>query len=81
MGALTRREQQQVDQANASGKPPVVLIHGLWLLPSSWDRWAGLFEEAAFEHYLPNKWAFDRAWGEFIPAALKDRADRFLREG
>jgi hypothetical protein len=42
---------------------------------------AGLFEEAAFEHYLPNRWAFDRAWGELIPAALKDRAGRFLREG
>ncbi len=40
---------------------------------------AGLFEEAAFEQYLPIKWAYDRAWGEFIPAALKDRANRFLR--
>ena len=42
---------------------------------------AGLFEEAAFEQYLPIKWAFDRAWGELIPAALKERADRFLRGG
>jgi len=42
---------------------------------------AGLFEEAAFEHYLLNKWAFDRAWGELIPAALKGRADRFRRGG
>jgi len=46
MAAITPRERQQVDQANASGKTPVVFIHGLWLLPSSWDRWAQLFEEA-----------------------------------
>jgi hypothetical protein len=31
----------QVDKANASGRTPVVFIHGLWLLPSSWDRWTG----------------------------------------
>jgi hypothetical protein len=28
----------QVEQANATGRTPVVFIHGLWLLPSSWDR-------------------------------------------
>jgi non-heme chloroperoxidase len=27
---------------------PVVFIHGLWLLPSSWDRWASVFEEAGY---------------------------------
>jgi pimeloyl-ACP methyl ester carboxylesterase len=25
---------------------PVVFVHGLWLLPSSWDRWVALFEDA-----------------------------------
>ncbi|HEV7363488.1 MAG TPA: alpha/beta hydrolase, partial [Solirubrobacteraceae bacterium] len=45
---MTQREEQQIDQANASGKTPVVFIHGLWLLPSSWDRWAGVFEEAGY---------------------------------
>src|SRR3954462_7127545 len=48
MAALSQREQQQVDRANASGNPPVVFVHGLWLLPSSWDRWATLFENAGF---------------------------------
>ena len=33
--------------------PPVVFIHGLWLLPSSWDRWAELFEEAGFTAHSP----------------------------
>jgi pimeloyl-ACP methyl ester carboxylesterase len=44
--AVTARETQQIDAANASGRTPVVFIHGLWLLPSSWDRWAQLFDEA-----------------------------------
>jgi non-heme chloroperoxidase len=48
MPAVTQRETHQVDQANASGRIPVVFIHGLWLLPSSWDRWAAVFDEAGF---------------------------------
>jgi pimeloyl-ACP methyl ester carboxylesterase len=40
--------QAQIDAANASGKPPVVFIHGLWLLANSWDRWAGVFTDAGF---------------------------------
>jgi pimeloyl-ACP methyl ester carboxylesterase len=43
----------QIDQANATGLTPVVFIHGLWLLPSSWDRWAALFEEAGFTALTP----------------------------
>jgi pimeloyl-ACP methyl ester carboxylesterase len=39
---------EQVERANSSGRPPAVFIHGLWLLPSSWDRWVALFEEAGF---------------------------------
>ena len=53
MAAITQREAQQVEQANASGKTPVVFIHGLWLLPSSWDRWASLFEEAGYAPVTP----------------------------
>jgi pimeloyl-ACP methyl ester carboxylesterase len=51
--ALTKREAEQVDRANGSGKTPVVLIHGLWLLPSSWDRWARLFEDAGYAAVAP----------------------------
>ena len=39
---------EQIAQANDSGRVPVVFIHGLWLLPSSWDRWADLFAEAGY---------------------------------
>src|SRR4051812_25082842 len=52
--AITQREMEQVERANASGKTPVVLIHGLWLLPSSWDRWAQRFEEAGFAAVTPS---------------------------
>src|SRR5215469_12269276 len=41
-------EIAQVERANATSRPPVVFVHGLWLLPSSWDRWAALFEEAGY---------------------------------
>jgi pimeloyl-ACP methyl ester carboxylesterase len=51
---MTPREAEQVDRANASGKTPVVFIHGLWLLPSSWDRWAELFEEAGYSAVTPS---------------------------
>jgi len=41
-------DREQVERANASGHTPVVFVHGLWLLPSSWDRWAGVFNEAGY---------------------------------
>jgi non-heme chloroperoxidase len=53
MAPITSREQQQIDQANASERTPVVLIHGLWLLPNSWDSWAGFLEEAGYAAVAP----------------------------
>jgi non-heme chloroperoxidase len=46
-------EAEQIERANASGKTPAVFIHGLWLLPSSWDRWATVFEEAGYSALTP----------------------------
>src|SRR4051794_23310069 len=43
----------EIDEANATGRTPVVFIHGLWLLPSSWDRWAGVFEQAGYTALTP----------------------------
>jgi pimeloyl-ACP methyl ester carboxylesterase len=51
--AITKREDEQIQKANQSGKPPVVFIHGLWLLPSSWDNWARVFEEAGYAAVTP----------------------------
>jgi len=53
MTTVTKQERAQVDKANASGRTPVVFVHGLWLLPSSWDRWARLFEGAGFAAVSP----------------------------
>jgi non-heme chloroperoxidase len=49
----TVTEADQIAEANASKKTPVVFIHGLWLLPSSWDRWAKVFEEAGYAPLTP----------------------------
>jgi pimeloyl-ACP methyl ester carboxylesterase len=48
MSTVTVREAERVAAANASGRQPVVFIHGLWLLHSSWDAWRGLFEEKGY---------------------------------
>jgi pimeloyl-ACP methyl ester carboxylesterase len=43
----------QVERANTSGLTPVVFIHGLWLLPHSWDRWATVFAQAGYAPVQP----------------------------
>ncbi|HEX2708514.1 MAG TPA: alpha/beta hydrolase [Solirubrobacterales bacterium] len=53
MATITEYESEQIEKANATGKTPVVFIHGLWLLPSSWDRWATVFEEAGYTPLTP----------------------------
>jgi pimeloyl-ACP methyl ester carboxylesterase len=53
MAELTDFETGQIEQANASGRRPVVFIHGLWLLPMSWDRWRTMFEDAGFATLSP----------------------------
>ena len=50
---ITEHEMQQVERANATGLQPIVFVHGLWLLPSSWDRWAVVFEEAGYTALTP----------------------------
>lgn len=50
---ITDHEAEQVERANASGRTPVVFVHGLWLLPNSWDRWATLFDEAGYVAVTP----------------------------
>src|SRR5688500_701825 len=50
---ITEHEAAQIERANASSATPVVFVHGLWLLPSSWDRWVTLFEEAGYIGLTP----------------------------
>jgi len=51
--AITDYELEQVERANTTDATPVVFVHGLWLLPSSWDRWAAMFEEAGYVAVTP----------------------------
>jgi non-heme chloroperoxidase len=53
MATVMGRDQEQAERANASALTPVVFIHGLWLLPSSWDRWSAVFEEAGYTALTP----------------------------
>jgi non-heme chloroperoxidase len=53
MPDTTDYEAQQIEQANAAKITPVVFIHGLWLLPTSWDRWRAVFEEAGYVTLAP----------------------------
>jgi non-heme chloroperoxidase len=50
---LSVEEAQQIERANSNGRRPVVFVHGLWLLPSSWERWEALFEADGFVALSP----------------------------
>ncbi len=62
----------------------MVFIHGLWLLPSSWDRWATVFEEAGYAPLTPG-WPDDPETVEeanehpevFAGKTIGDVADHF----
>ena len=45
---ITPREAAEIAAANESGRQPVVLIHGLWLLAGSWDNWRRALEERGY---------------------------------
>ncbi|HEX2681640.1 MAG TPA: alpha/beta hydrolase, partial [Candidatus Dormibacteraeota bacterium] len=64
---ITRQETEQVERANASRKTPVVFVHGLWLLSSSWERWSALFEDAGYIATAPG-------WPDDPPTVAEARA-------
>jgi non-heme chloroperoxidase len=51
--SITEHEAQLVQRANETSRQPVVFVHGLWLLPSSWDRWASAFNAAGYVALTP----------------------------
>jgi pimeloyl-ACP methyl ester carboxylesterase len=53
MTDVTRTESDQIEAANASGAMPVVFVHGLWLLPGSWDKWRESFTAAGYSTLAP----------------------------
>jgi non-heme chloroperoxidase len=54
MASIPTRENREIAAANASGNTPVVFIHGLWLLPSSWANWADFFTQAGYAPLTPD---------------------------
>ena len=54
MASVSERENREIEAANASGNTPVVFIHGLWLLPSSWNAWADFFKQAGYAPLTPD---------------------------
>jgi pimeloyl-ACP methyl ester carboxylesterase len=53
MTEIPQHTLDDIAEVNASGLTPVVFIHGLWLLPSSWDRWAEVFKAAGYAPISP----------------------------
>jgi non-heme chloroperoxidase len=51
---VREHERKQIERANASGRDPVIFVHGLWLLSSSWSRWAEMFEAAGYTALTPS---------------------------
>src|SRR3954454_5020788 len=76
---ITEHEAQQVSRANDTGLQPVVFIHGLWLLPSSWDRWAKLFEDAGYSALTPG-WPDDPETVEEAKAHPEVFADKTVAQ-
>jgi pimeloyl-ACP methyl ester carboxylesterase len=54
MASISGREHREIEAANTAGNTPVVLIHGLWLLPSSWANWADFFKQAGYAPLTPD---------------------------
>lgn len=84
MSSIMDYESAQVERANATGLEPIVFVHGLWLLPSSWDRWAKRFEAAGYVALTPG-WPDDPETAEearahperFAHKTIEQIADHF----
>ena len=67
----------RIERTNASQKPPVIFIHGLWSKPSSWDRWADMFEAAGYAPLAPG-WPAELG-GAAAPETIGEVAAHFAR--
>jgi non-heme chloroperoxidase len=76
---ITEFEQDQIERANATTATPVVLIHGLWLLPSSWANWVDFFTEAGYAPLTP-VWPDDPATVEEARANPNVFANKTLKQ-
>ncbi len=53
-------ERGEIARANESDRTPVMFVHGLWLLSSSWAPWQAFFEDNGFVALAPG-WPDDPA--------------------
>src|SRR5205809_4681411 len=67
---------EQIAAANGSGRTPVVFVHGLWLLRTSWKPWEELFEAAGYAPVSAD-WPGDPA----SVAAARENPDAFAGKG
>src|SRR6266480_1375226 len=79
MATITEHEEQEISEANASGRNPVAFVHGLWLLPSSWDRWETFFQEAGYATLAPS-WPDDPETVEEARAKPEVFAGKSIKE-
>src|SRR5215510_6435025 len=79
MASIFERENGEIEAANASGQTPIVLIHGLWLLPSSWANWVDFFKQAGYAPLTPD-WPDDPATVEEARANPSVFAKKTLNE-
>jgi pimeloyl-ACP methyl ester carboxylesterase len=77
--AITDQERSQIETANAAGKTPVVFIHGLWLLASSWDDWVAFFAESGYSG-VAAAWPDDPSTVEVARAEPEVLAKKSLRQ-
>src|SRR6266540_3658347 len=79
MASISERESREIEAANASGTTPVVFIHGLWLLPSSWANWADFFKQAGYAPLTPD-WPDDPETVEGARAEPEVLAKKTLKQ-
>lgn len=79
MASISERENREIEAANASGNTPVVFIHGLWLLPSSWDNWVEFFKQAGYAPLTPD-WPDDPVTVEVARAEPEVLANKSLKQ-
>src|SRR5499426_169172 len=77
--SISEREKREIETANASGSTPVVFIHGLWLLPSSWANWADVFRQAGYAPLTPD-WPDDPETVEGARAEPEVLANKTLKQ-
>lgn len=68
-------ERAEIERANSSDLTPVVFVHGLWLLSSSWQPWRELFEDNDFTTLAPG-WPDDPA----TVAEAREHPEAFARK-